>query len=157
MASFYKTQFNRGGVDGGVLPDISTELDSVRAYQWEVQIQGDAHYTLAAKKVTSVSMASEDIVVDRVNDKVYYPGKAAPEAITVTFDNTLVGQTDQTLWDLFTKTYNPSTGQLGSANDIKFSMKLLLLKNDVSVHSTINLEGCYVNKYTLSELQYSEN
>ena len=157
MASFYKTQFNRDTVEGGVIPNISTELDSVRAYQWEVQIEGNSNYTLAAKKVTSLTFASEDIVVDRVNDKVFYPGKAAPEAITITFDNTLVGQTDKSLWDLFTQTYNPATGTLGLADDIKFNMKLLLLKNDVTVNTTINLTGCFVNKYAISELQYSEN
>jgi len=155
--SFYSTQFSRQGGAGGILPTISTELDSVRAYQWEVQIQGNQNYTLAAKKVTSLTYTSEDIVVDRINDKVYYPGKAAPEEVTITFDNTLAGGVDKTLWELFTKTYDPASGQLGDANNIKFDMSLLLLSNDTTVHSTINLQGCYVKKYSLSELQYSEN
>jgi len=157
MASFYGTQFNRDGLGNGNLPNISTELDSVRSYQWEVQIAADQNYTLAAKKVTSVTMTSEDIVVDRVNDKVYFPGKVTPEAITVTFDNTLAGGMDKSLFELFTKTYDPTTGTLGNAEDIKFDMQILLLNNSVDVHSTIDVFGAYVQKYSLSELQYSEN
>lgn len=157
MASFYGTQFNRDAIGDGQLPNISTELDSVRSYQWEVQIAADQNFTLAAKKVTSVALTSEAIVVDRVNDKVFYPGKVTPEALTITFDNTVVGDMDKNLWKLFTKTYNPMTGELGNAEDIKFNMQVLLLNNSVEVHSTINLYGAYVEKYAIAELQYSEN
>jgi hypothetical protein len=157
MASFYGTQFNRGAVGDGSLPNISTELDSVRSYQFEVQIQADQNFTLAAKKVTSVGATSEDIVVDRVNDKVYYPGKVTPDEITVTFDNTLNGGMDKSLFELFTKTYDFNTGVIGNGEDIKFDMQILLLTNSLGVHSTIDLRGAYVKKYSLSELQYSEN
>ena len=157
MASFYASQFNRQSVGDGSLPNISTEVESVRSYQFEVQIQADQNFTLAAKKVTSIGVTSEDIVVDRVNDKVFYPGKASPDEITITFDNTLAGGMDKNLFELFTKTYDFNTGELGNADSIKFDMQVLLLTNSLSVHSTIDLRGCYVKKYALSELQYSEN
>ena len=157
MTSFYGTQFNRGAVGGGSLPNISTEIDSVRAYQFEVQIQADQNFTIAAKKVTSLGATSEDIVVDRVNDKVFYPGKVTPDELTITFDNTLAGGMDKKLFDLFTKTYNFNSGQLGEADSIKFDMQILLLTNSLDVHSTVDLRGCYVKKFALSELQYSEN
>lgn len=157
MASFYASQFNRQSVGDGSLPNISTEVESVRSYQFEVQIQADQNFTLAAKKVTSIGVTSEDIVVDRVNDKVFYPGKSSPDEITITFDNTLAGGMDKNLFELFTKTYDFNTGEIGNADNIKFDMQVLLLTNSLSVHSTIDLRGCYVKKYALSELQYSEN
>ncbi len=127
MASFYASQFNRQSVGDGSLPNISTEVESVRSYQFEVQIQADQNFTLAAKKVTSIGVTSEDIVVDRVNDKVFYPGKASPDEITITFDNTLAGGMDKNLFELFTKTYDFNTGEIGNADNIKFDMQVLLL------------------------------
>ena len=93
MPSFYKQ--NRGFTAGEQLPKISTDIDSVRSYQFEVRFaglpptfeaEGDT-LTLAAKQVSPVNVGVEDIVVDRVNDKLYYPGKFTPENVTVTFDN----------------------------------------------------------------------
>ena len=92
-----------GDSDLNKLPVVSTDLDSVRSYQWEIQFDiatmkknstypftGDT-LVLAAKQVTGLSFAFADIEVHRMNDKVFYPGKVAQEEVTVTFDNLLKG------------------------------------------------------------------
>src|SRR5690242_19373814 len=73
---------------GKNLPVISEKLDSIRVYQFEVHFVGLDKFnatdgpqgfpedlTLAAKRVSSSGFKTEDIVVDRLNDKLYYPGK----------------------------------------------------------------------------------
>ena len=89
--AYYATQTQRT-LNTGELPMLSHGLESYRAYQWEVEIdlptgmhEGEK-LTLAAKQVSQIGFASEDIVADRVNDKFHYPGKVTPESCTITFD-----------------------------------------------------------------------
>ena len=108
-----------GFVAGTGLPEISTALDSVRAYQFEVHFEEitpgvPQSWTLAAKQVSQVGFSVEDIVVDRVNDKMYYPGKASPEEITITFDNLYHPDVSEELFDIFKDTYDPMTGEIES-------------------------------------------
>ena len=107
-------------VAGDNLPTISTQLDSVRTYQFECQFFGIPNaangpsLTTAAKQVSPVGGATDDIVVDRVNDKMFYPGKFTPEAVTITFDNQLLTNTTPELWNWFKNTYNPTTGDVAA-------------------------------------------
>ena len=104
---------------GKELPLISMGLDSVRAYQFEMHFVLPAgldtdpnnRLTLAAKQVTTVGYTTEDIEVNRVNDKVFYPGKASPEEVTVTFDNFYQPKIANTLWEWFSAIYNPMSGK----------------------------------------------
>ena len=107
-----------GGQD---LPTISEGLNSVRTYSFEVHFElpngvreggGDPFLTLGAKQVSQVGMTSEDIEVHRVNDRVFYPGKATPESCTVTFDNLYQKKVSNTLWNWYQSIYNPMTGAL---------------------------------------------
>jgi len=101
------------------LPVISEGLDSVRAYQFEVHFElpstvnqdPGGKLTLAAKKVTAVGFSTEAIEVHRVNDKVFYPGKASPEEVTVTFDNFYQPKIANTLWQWFSTIYDPTNGK----------------------------------------------
>ena len=94
--AYYATQTNRT-LNNGELPTLSHSLESFRAFQWEVEIilpagmDGEDVLTLAAKTVSQIAFTSEDIVVDRANDKFYYPGKVSPEEVTITFDNLVKG------------------------------------------------------------------
>ena len=83
--SYYKTNANRRFTPGNDLPTISTSLDSVRAYQFELhffglpeEIVGKQDLTLAAKRISGLEIKNEAIAVDRVNDKVFFPGKTTP-------------------------------------------------------------------------------
>mgnify|MGYP003627341447 CR=1 FL=1 len=164
MASYYKSDF-RTGVGDGSLPAISTEIDSVRTFQFECHFNGlpagagnERDLVLAAKKVGAIVMTSEDIVVQRANDKVYYPGKVTPEEVVITFDNIYLKETSKSLYNYFTGTYNPATGSLGNAADVKTGqVDIVMLNNDLDPHSTMSLIGVYPKKYSLSELQYAEN
>jgi hypothetical protein len=170
--SIYKGQ--RGFVPGQGLPMVSTDLDSVRAYQFEVQFEGvptgnnvvPDDLTIAAKQVTQAGMTVEDIVIDRVNDKIYYPGKATPEEITVTFDNLYLKDTANTLWEWFQRTYDPLTGEMtklsppGAAGGNSFKankMSILQLKNNMDPHTSVECYGVWVKAWKTAEFNYSTN
>jgi len=172
MPSFYKE--NRGFDAGNALPKVSTDIDSVRAYQFEVRFaglpptfeaEGDT-LTLAAKQVSPVSVSVEDIVVDRVNDKLYYPGKFTPENITVTFDNLYIQRSSPALWNWFKSIYDPVTGDMtqftapGGASVGAFKaqkMTIVELDNSSEPHSNIELYGVYPTGVRFSEKNYATN
>ena len=87
--AYYATQTNRT-LNTGELPTLSHSLESFRAFQWEVEInlpagmEGPETLTLAAKTVSQIAFTSEDIVVDRVNDKFFYPNSDGEYNLDIT-------------------------------------------------------------------------
>jgi len=171
--AFYKTKYGRNFTAGAGLPVISTDLDSHRIYQFEIQFTGlpanlatyQQDLTLAAKQVTAPGMGVEDIEVNRVNDKIFYPGKASPEEITVTFDNLMLRKTSETLWGWFKATYDPMTGDLtkhsapgGGTGTFKANrMDIFQLDNTGTVHSTTQLYGVWPKSWKAAEFNYETN
>lgn len=171
--SYYKTKYGREFEPGKGLPIISTDLDSVRAYQFEVHFLGlpgevtnQQDLTLAAKKIQGLGMASEPIVVDRVNDKIHYPGKVTPEEVSITFDNLYMRETASDLWRYFKSIYDPITGEMtknaqpggGAGSTFKAEkVEIIQLDNTSEPHSTIELYGVYPTSWSASELNYATN
>jgi len=203
--SILKTDFRSNFKPGTSLPRISTNLDSVRSYPFEVQFhdlplgaiaaaaaeiglglagaaglgqavgnalgglvdnQAGNVLTTAAKQVSPIGGAVDDIVVDRLNDKVYYPGKFTPENVTITFDNQLLSQATPALWGWFKTIYNPLTGDQqglsapgGSLNrSFKCNrMTVLELDNTNNPTSFIQMYGVYPTGVRFSEKNYSTN
>lgn len=149
---------------------VSTNLDSIRQYQFEVHlsIPGIDNLTkeqimVAATKVTGIGMESEAIEVHRVNDKLYYPGKAKMEPVVVTFDDQILTGVAARFWAYITKTYNPvtgtiATGLLGNNSNFKLpSMKIVQLKNDLTPYSETILYGVYPMSWKSAEFNYAQN
>ena len=174
MANFYKENRGFDTNNPGTLPRISTDIDSVRAYQFECRFAGlppgfateGDNLTLAAKQVSPVSVSVEDIVVDRVNDKLYYPGKFTAENITITFDNLYVAQSTPALWNWFKSIYDPVTGDMtqfaapggGGVGSFKANkLTITELDNTQEPHATIELYGVYPTGVRFSEKNYSTN
>ena len=171
--SYYKEKYGRDFTPGQGLPTVSTDLDSVRTYQFEVHFFGlpedvtnQNDLTLAAKKVTGLSMQNEAIVVDRVNDKVHYPGRTTPGDLMVTFDNLYLRETASDLWRFFKNTYDPLTGEMtknaqpgGQAGQTfkADKVEIVMLDNTLTPHSTIELYGVYPSKWEAAEFNYSNN
>lgn len=172
--SIYKNDLRANFRPGDTLPKISTKLDSVRAYQFEVQFFGvpdefvdsQRDLTAAAKQVSPITGSTDDIVVDRVNDKMFYPGKFTPETVSITFDNQLLSRTTPTLWGWFKSIYDPITGDMtkfsapGGAGNKSFKanrLSIVELDNTNQPHATINLYGVYPNKVEFGEKNYSTN
>ena len=171
--SYYKEKYGRNFTPGQGLPTISTELDSVRAYQFEIHFFGlpedvtnQNDLTLAAKKVGGISIQNEAIVVDRVNDKVHYPGRTTPGDLMVTFDNLYLRETASDLWRFFKNTYDPLTGEMtknsqpGGLAGQTFKadkVEIVMLDNTLTPHSTIELYGVYPTKWEAAEFNYSNN
>jgi len=158
---------------GEGLPVISNQLDSIRAYQWEIRFLGlddvDVKFpkelTLAAKQVGQLGFSVEDIEVHRVNDKVFYPGKASPEELVVTFDNLFKAETGVDLWRWFKKIYDPTTGEFTSGQNSRVGgpdgnfkvpkVEVIQLDNKMAPHSVIELYGVYPKSWKGAELNYS--
>jgi len=180
MAESYYQQarFVRTFRGGQGLPVISKELDSVRVYQFEVHFQGvgntqgtqnsedEINLTLAAKQVSPGGLTIEAITVDRLNDKVYYPGKVTQQSLTITFDHLYVRNVAPTLWEWFKSVYNPMTGDLiqntspGGGNTPHFKankLEIVLLDNTKTPHAVLEYYGVFPITFKPSELNYSTN
>lgn len=174
VQSYYNTVYSREFTPGEGLPVISTELDSVRSYQFEIHFYGlpsdrtaeSVDLTLAAKQVQPGGISTETIQVDRLNDKVYYPGKVSQEDITVTFDHQYLKEVAPTLWDWFKSIYNPMDGNLtsnsrpGGANQPHFKanrLEIVFLDNVKNPHAVLEYYGVYPQSFKTSELNYSTN
>ena len=172
--SFLKNDYRANFEPGKTLPKISTKLDAIRAYQFEVKFFGlppeftmqQQELTAAAKQVSPIGGSVDDIVVDRLNDKVYYPGKFTPEAVTVTFDNQVLSQNTPALWNWFKSIYDPITGDMtklsapGGPGNKSFKaskMTILELDNTNEPHSYIEVYGVYPTGVRFSEKNYSTN
>ena len=158
-------------------PSISTSLDSVRAYQWEVTFHFPSPFTgadkignqnkpltLAAKQVNGLGFSVEDIEVNRVNDKVYYPGRVSYEEAVITFDNLAQAKVDKLLYEVMSKTFNPRTGVLGAVGaaggaqgNVKGEIQLVQLNADGTPRNIIRLMGAYAKNLTHGEYNYSTN
>jgi hypothetical protein len=172
-SSYYKTKYGRTFTPGEGLPTVSTELDSIRAYQFEIHFFGlppditnESDLTLAAKKVSGLEMRNEPIVVDRVNDKLHYPGKTTPGELSVDFDNLYLRETASDLFRYFRKTYDPITGEMtqlaqpGGQAGQTFKVnkvEIVQLDNTLTPHSTVELYGVYPVSWQAAEFNYSQN
>ena len=165
--AYYATQTNRV-LNNGELPFLSHDLESYRAFQWEVEIilpagmDGDEMLTLAAKSVSQVAFTSEDIIVERANDKYYYPGKVTPEEITITFDNLVKGGVAEKLYDWMSNTYDPIHGVftpqfMSGQGGFKSHIRIFQLDNAMFPVKHINLYGAYPKAWKLAEFNYGTN
>jgi hypothetical protein len=173
ISSYYKTKYGRNFTPGQGLPTVSTDLDSVRAYQFEIHFKGlpaditnVQDLTLAAKKISGMELKNEAIVVDRVNDKLHYPGKTTPQDLTVEFDNLYLRETASDLFRFFRHTYDPLTGEMtksaqpggGFGNTFKAEVaEIVMLDNTLQPHSVIELYGVYPTSWSASEFNYATN
>lgn len=177
MASNRQAEYRNQYTPGESLPVFSTQLDSVRAYQFEVRFLGlpdqaapglaqKRDLTLAAKTVSPVGMNVEDIEVRRVNDKFYYPGYVNSDVVTITFDNLYLRQTASTLWNWFRTIYDPLSGNLtriaepGGPGGRTFKvnkMQIIELNNTRDPHAAVELYGVYPRSVKYSEKNYNTN
>jgi hypothetical protein len=158
-------------------PLVSTDLDSVRAYQWEISFMFNQvdplngvqkPLTLAAKQVNGIGMSVEDIEVNRVNDKVYYPGRPSMDELVVTFDNLQKTKADKLLYELMGATYDPRTGEMqnqaipggggvGTMPTFKNEIQVVQLTGKGLPRNVIRLFGAYPKAITHGEYNYSTN
>jgi len=154
------------------------QYDSYRAYSWLIRINGisgatgaimdslgisdpDNVLTLAAKQVGQIGYSVEDIFVNRVNDKFYYPGRPSMEDTVVTFDNLLKGDVAKALFDWMRTTYDPIQGVhsysvVGGATH-KRTVDIVQLDNQRNPKMVTRLYGCYPKNWRLAEFNYGTN
>tara|TARA_R110000772_G_scaffold46889_3_gene107092 strand:- start:625 stop:1224 length:600 start_codon:yes stop_codon:yes gene_type:complete len=172
--SLYKDNFRSQFEPGKSLPKVSTHLDSVRAYQFEMRFYGlpadlvgaQQDLTLAAKQVGPISITLDDIVSPRINDKLFYPGQPTPDELSVTFDNLYLKDTSPTLWKWFKSIYDPMSGDMtnlaapgGPGNRTFKSSRAVIMEldNTRDPHAAVELYGVYPKSVRFSEKNYSTN
>lgn len=174
VESVYKNDLRANFEPGSNLPKISSRLDPVRAYEWEVRFYGlpveyageNVNLTMAAKQVSPIGGTIDDIVVDRINDKLFYPGKFTPDEVTITFDNLLLERTTPALMNWFQSIYDPLTGDSrkfsapggpGNRSFKALKMTVIELDNTRNPHAFIELYGVYPKSIKFSEKNYGTN
>lgn len=174
VESIYKNDLRANFTPGKTLPKVSTKLDSVRAYQFECRFYGlpvevlgsQQDLTAAAKQVSPIGGSVDDIVVDRLNDRLFYPGKFSPEEVTITFDNQLLSNTSPALWAWFKSIYDPLTGDLvkasapgGPGNKSFKAAKLTIIEldNTNEPHAFVEMYGVFPKSVRFSEKNYATN
>jgi len=169
MATYYNSdEFGRVITQGSPtdMPTLSTKLDSIRTFQWEVEFrpppgvggEDEFTFTVAAKQVSEIGYAQEDIIAQRVNDKYYYPGKATPEDCVITFDNLLEQKAGPELYKWIQHTYNPLTGEFGEITDnVKTNITIHQLDGNRNPVSSVTLYGAYPKAYKTAEYNYATN
>lgn len=151
----------------GGLPVISEGLDSIRVYQFEMHLEFPADLldieqdklTLACKQVSQVGFSTEAIEVHRVNDKVFYPGKASPEDLVVTFDNLYQPKVASQLWRWFSSIYNPITGKFNGNGGAFKANKAILTALDAQGQPTQETRffGVFPISWKTAEFNYGTN
>jgi|TARA_R110002020_G_scaffold78180_2_gene196787 hypothetical protein len=152
---------------GKGLPVISEGLDSVRTYQFEMHFElppdvldtGSDKFTLACKQVSQVGFATEPLEVHRVNDKVFYPGKASPDELTCTFDNLYDPQIANQLWRWFSSIYNPVTGKFNENGGPFKANKAIITQLDAQGQPLMEtrLFGVFPTSWKTAEFNYGTN
>lgn len=167
--------------------ELFHRYDSYRAYSWLIRINGvggvvgsilantgltdpDNVLTLAAKQVGQIGYNVEDIMVDRVNDKFYYPGRPSTEETVITFDNLLKGDAAKALFNWMRTTYDPITGTHSSSvvsniagqaiqggGGFKRTIDVVLLDNNRKPQFVARMYGAYCKNWRLAEFNYSAN
>jgi len=148
------------------LPFVSTELDSVRSYQWEFSlfipeafpgnsVEFSRAITLGAKQIDGFGFEYEDIEVSRMNDKVYYPGKISQQELTVTFDNLLNFKEGRLLLDYVGSVYSQRTGKSSTPDSYKTKARIREFNGAGEIQSVIDLIGAYPKSYVRGEKNYS--
>lgn len=165
MTNIYKTE--RGTVADNKLPKVSTGLDSVKTFAWEIHFNipnapdgaKTEQLVLAARSVKGIGYEVEPIEVQRVNDKLYYPGRAKMDILEVVFDNQYLSKNGAALYQYMKRIYNPITGEIltapGVAGGFKIpSVKVIQLKNDMTPFSESTLYGVFPISFKPAELNY---
>jgi len=152
------------------LPVISQDLDSVRTYQWEFQIdlpyligaqEPQQRITLAAKVVAGVGYNFADIEVHRMNDKVFYPGKISQDELTVTFDNLLKHNMGVLFYNYLSSVYDMRTGfysrgfQNDSVGSYKTSARIIEFDGAGNIKTVYDFKGLYPKSFSKAEKNYS--
>lgn len=171
-SSYYANNLNRNLNDSEGLPVISQDLDAVRTYQWEItffppaEVDGVGPFskplTLAAKQVNGMSVEVETIEVNRINDKVHYPGKPSYGDLEVTFDNLLKTKTGtqlykymQSVWDVTTGEYTSSF--LDAPGLFKSTIEVIELNGQNEPVSVVKLVGAYPTSWKKAEKNYNQS
>lgn len=148
-----------GGIDG--LPNLSTQLDSIRTYNFEVQFNGlfanNTSLALAAKRVQAAGQSVEDIPVRRLNDLYHYPGAANNDELIITFDHLLLENPVAQLFEWFRNgSYNMRSGNVNNANPSKLhSVDVLYYDNQKALRSVTSYYGVFVSNFQPGEHNYT--
>ncbi len=170
-ASYFLEQGRK--TNGTNLPKMSTALDSVRAFEWEIRFHNLPNgvenglealpLTIAAKSVSQTGFESQTIEVRKGNDKYNYPGYVDMTELVVQFDNQYITKMHRSLYTFMQSTYDPLTGEFtknqgaGLAPNHKTMIDVVQFDGKGKVVSNTRYIGAYIKSWKPTELNYDTN
>lgn len=177
--SRYRDQYRGSirGANGNVigLPEVSTRLDSLRNYQFEVKftdcpvrdevgVNSISNLTLAAKQVAAFGGKIGEIKTSRVNDVLFFPGKFEPQTLSITFDQLYENSPTRVLWAWYRAIHDQISGNAqittrvggGSQGTFKATkMQIIELDGAKNPIAYIDFFGAWPINFEFSEKNYN--
>jgi len=148
------------------LTNISISNDSTGIYQpkrknqWYVEIAppNSTNFTTFAIKSTGLPGGTfNEVVIDYMNSKFYFPGKWEWETISMTLRDFIGENSSQKLYDWFTSQFSPEKGGQAMGGEVKSNIIISLLDPRGSVIERWTLMGAFLKEAKWGDLDYSDD
>lgn len=132
---------------------LSKLVEPKRQFRWVAAIDGIDAFTL--KTATRPQLAFEDTVIDYINTRFYYPGKATYEPISLTTLDPLVPSAAQKWTEWMRLVYEANTGRMGYKAFLTKTWNLRLLDPVGAVAEEWEIVNAWPQSVNFGELDYS--
>ncbi len=142
--------------------EILTESDLLakayepkRKFRWIVAVDGiDA---FAAKTSSRPQMVFDETVIDYINVKTFFAGKATPSPMPITLNDPIAPSAAQKVMEWIRLAFESTTGRMGYASFYKKDLELKLLSPVGEVVEKWTISGAWVQDSNFGELDYSSS
>ena len=132
---------------------LSKLVEPKRQFRFLIAMDGIDAFTV--KTATRPQIAFEDTVIDYMNTKFYYPGKATWEPLTMTLIDPLVPSASQKVMEWMRLVYEANTGRMGYKAFLAKNFNLKLLDPVGAVAEDWEIVNAWPQSINWGELDYS--
>lgn len=132
---------------------LSKMQEPKRQFRWILSLDAVDAFTL--KTATRPQIAFEDTVVDYINTKFYYAGKATWEPLTLTLYDPLIPSAAQKTMEWLRLVYEANTGRMGYKQFYQKNFNLKLLDPVGAVAEDWEIVNAWPMSLNWGELDYS--
>ena len=132
---------------------LSKLVEPKRQFRWQMAIDGIDAFTL--RTANRPQVAFEDTVVDYMNTKFYYPGKATWEPLTMTLLDPLVPSAAQKTIEWMRLVYEADTGRMGYKAFLQKDFNLKMLDPVGAVAEEWTIHNAWPQSINWGELDFS--
>lgn len=132
---------------------LSRLVEPKRQFRFFLAFEGIDAFTV--RTATRPQLAFEDTVIDYINTRFYYPGKATWEPLTVTLLDPLIPSASQKVMEWLRLVYEAETGRMGYKAFLAKNVNLKLLDPVGAVAEDWELVSAWPQAPNFGELDYS--